>query len=110
MPALLLGAPATRLAVSDKILALGTAVGSVHLLDYGGNQARAAAGSGGGRATFACPPTHTPSPPLAHQVRALKEHSGTVTDLCFDESAEHLASCAADGSLVVSGEGEGEDE
>ena len=35
---LLLRTVATCLAVSDKMLALGTAGGSVHLLDYAGNE------------------------------------------------------------------------
>ena len=36
------------------------------------------------------------------QVRLYKEHSKEVTDLCFDGSAEYLASCSADGSAAVS--------
>ena len=32
------GGAARRLAVSDKLLALGTVAGSVHLLDYAGNE------------------------------------------------------------------------
>ena len=38
LPTLLRSQEATRLCVSDKILALGTATGSVHLLDYSGNE------------------------------------------------------------------------
>lgn len=36
-------------------------------------------------------------------MRLYKEHSKEVTDLCFDGSAEYLASCSADGSAAVSG-------
>ena len=38
MTQLLMRTAATCLTVSDKMLALGTAAGSVHLLDYGGNE------------------------------------------------------------------------
>ena len=38
LPTLLRSQEATRLCVSDKILALGTTTGSVHLLDYSGNE------------------------------------------------------------------------
>lgn len=41
-----------------------------------------------------------PSPPL-HQVQAFKEHHAAVTDLSFDAEAEYLASCSADGWVVV---------
>ena len=36
-------------------------------------------------------------------MRLYTEHSKEVTDLCFDGSAEYLASCSADGSAAVSG-------
>ena len=36
------------------------------------------------------------------QIKCYREHGGPVTDLSFDSSAENLASCAADGTLVVS--------
>lgn len=35
------------------------------------------------------------------QVQSFKQHAREVTDLCFDEQAEHLASGAADGSIAV---------
>ena len=38
VPALLRRHQATRLVVSDKVLALGTKAGSVHVLDYDGNE------------------------------------------------------------------------
>ncbi|GAB4813865.1 hypothetical protein N2152v2_000911, partial [Parachlorella kessleri] len=74
LPTLLRTREATRLCVSDKILALGTTTGSVHLLDYSGNE-----------------------------VKVYREHSGPVTDLSFDAQAEYLASCSTDGSVVVVG-------
>jgi len=38
VPAILRRQAATRLSVSDKVLALGTHNGTVHLLDYDGNE------------------------------------------------------------------------
>ena len=40
---LLMRTAATCLTASDKMLALGTAAGTVHLLDYGGNEVHSAA-------------------------------------------------------------------
>ncbi|RMZ57277.1 hypothetical protein APUTEX25_004111 [Auxenochlorella protothecoides] len=65
---------ALLLAVSDKVLALGTSTGAVLVLDYNGNQ-----------------------------VQAFKEHHAAVTDLSFDAEAEYLASCSADGWVVIYG-------
>ncbi|KAL4447636.1 hypothetical protein ABPG75_004855 [Micractinium tetrahymenae] len=67
-------ATASRLAVSDKVLAVGHRDGAVHLLSHQGDQ-----------------------------VRSFKEHSGEVTDLCFDDSAEYLASASSDGTVAVYG-------
>jgi hypothetical protein len=41
---LLAGTAATCLALSDKVLALGTAAGSIHILDYSGNEVGACSG------------------------------------------------------------------
>lgn len=65
---------ATCLAVSDKILALATTAGSIHLLDYEGNQ-----------------------------VRVIAAHAAPIHDMAFDLRADHLASCADDGSTLVTG-------
>ena len=35
------------------------------------------------------------------QVKVVREHSREVTDLCFDEQAEYLASASADGTVAV---------
>lgn len=35
------------------------------------------------------------------QVKVLREHSREVTDLCFDEQAEYLASASSDGTVAV---------
>uniref|UniRef100_A0A7R9YQY0 Vps41 beta-propeller domain-containing protein n=1 Tax=Chlamydomonas euryale TaxID=1486919 RepID=A0A7R9YQY0_9CHLO len=62
----------TCLCLSDKILALGTETGNVHVLDYSG-----------------------------HEVRCLKLHQGRVNDLSFDKAEEHIASCSNDCTVVV---------
>ncbi|PSC74814.1 vacuolar sorting-associated 41-like protein [Micractinium conductrix] len=65
---------ATRLRVSEKLLAVGHADGRVNLLDQLGNQ-----------------------------VKSFREHSAEVTDLSFDEASEFLASTSTDGTVVVYG-------
>ncbi len=64
----------TCLCLSSKILALGTARGSVHVLDYEGNE-----------------------------IRRLALHTDRVNDLSFDKDEEHIASCSDDASVVVRG-------
>jgi hypothetical protein len=65
----------TALCVSSKIIAVGTESGLVYVLDYEGHQIQ--------------------------RFSREKGHTKTVTDLCFDEAAEALASCSADGTAVV---------
>ncbi|MEW5317234.1 MAG: hypothetical protein WDW38_008551 [Sanguina aurantia] len=60
------------LRLSDKILAVGTIKGKVHLLDYSGNQ-----------------------------VRVLDLHSACVNDISFDTQEEHLATCSSDFSAAI---------
>eukprot|EP00798_Chlamydomonas_sp_ICE-L_P008222 gene8222-1488_t len=60
------------LCLSDKILALGTESGNVHVLDYSGNE-----------------------------VRRLTQHKMRVNDLSFDRDEEHLASCSDDCSVAI---------
>ncbi|GIL83992.1 hypothetical protein Vretifemale_12716, partial [Volvox reticuliferus] len=62
----------TCMNVSDKILAIGTEQGRVHVLDYSGNQ-----------------------------VRLLNLHKSRVNDLSFDKEAEHIASASNDCSVAV---------
>ncbi|GFR40552.1 hypothetical protein Agub_g1127, partial [Astrephomene gubernaculifera] len=62
----------TCMSLSEKIVALGTEQGRIHVLDYSGNQ-----------------------------VRLLNVHKGRVNDISFDKEAEHLASASNDGSVVV---------
>lgn len=109
------GPASTRLAVSDKVLAVGDRDGQVHLLSHQGDQVRAIELRRGSIApstlqtpaatAAAATPAATAAPncPSAiPQVRSFHEHSGEVTDLCFDDSAEHLASASSDGTVVVS--------
>lgn len=67
------GLSASALAVGDKMLALGTFEGSVHLLDFSGHEVR--------------------------RYDAL--HAACVTDLCFDADGEVLASASDDGSVAL---------
>jgi vacuolar protein sorting-associated protein 41 len=87
----------TCLCLSDKILAIGTAEGNVHVLDYSGDQA----GRGGGHVGSLHAWAHCR--PWAPQVRCLKLHSGCVNELSFDKQEEHIASCSDDGTVVVGG-------
>lgn len=72
VPSILSHDAATCLCVSDKVVALGTAGGAVHLLDYDGNE-----------------------------VGRCNEHGGSIKDLSFDARSEILASGALDGSITV---------
>jgi len=58
---LLMRTAATCLTVSDKMLALGTAAGSVHLLDYGGNEARMSCARSAARMHYHCRKRHNAS-------------------------------------------------
>ncbi|GAX72786.1 hypothetical protein CEUSTIGMA_g242.t1 [Chlamydomonas eustigma] len=62
----------SSLCLSDKILAIGTSKGNVHVLDYSGNE-----------------------------IRRLELHSGRVNDISFDKDEEHIATCSQDCSVVV---------
>ncbi len=116
---LLLETEAACLCVSEKMLALGTRDGTVHLLDYDGNEVPSSPSlnnqsnlimclltipvscaslllvmvlaSGHGQTTACCP-----------QVRCFQAHKGPVNDLCFDETAEFVGSCSDDGGAMVS--------
>ena len=125
---LLMRTAASCLTVSDKMLALGTATGSVHLLDYGGNEverhfaqthhdlSRAVCVNRlhsrcclaqillPGQMCVANATTLVLAAPIGDccaQVKRYEAHGGRVNDLCFDERAEHVASCSDDGSVVV---------
>lgn len=96
---LLVDEKAVCLCVSDKLLALGLSKGSVHLLDYEGNEV--------------CMPCMYCSSlgkirknrRLQHQarmqVKRFRSHGKQVNCICFDKNAEFVASCSSDGTVAV---------
>ncbi|KAL8146419.1 hypothetical protein AgCh_004237 [Apium graveolens] len=72
VPALLSGDAASCIAVAERMIALGTHAGAVHILDFLGNQ-----------------------------VKEFAAHTATVNDLCFDTAGEYIGSCSDDGSVVI---------
>ncbi|KAI5078208.1 hypothetical protein GOP47_0005879 [Adiantum capillus-veneris] len=72
MPSLLSNDAASCITVSERMIALGTHDGTVHLLDYQGNQ-----------------------------VKEFAAHTATVNELSFDAIGEFIGSCSDDGSVVV---------
>ncbi|KAJ8551940.1 hypothetical protein K7X08_028383 [Anisodus acutangulus] len=63
---------ATCIAVAERMIALGTYGGAVHILDFLGNQ-----------------------------VKEFAAHTAAVNDLCFDTEGEYIGSCSDDGSVVI---------
>ncbi|XP_075513089.1 LOW QUALITY PROTEIN: vacuolar protein sorting-associated protein 41 homolog [Primulina tabacum] len=72
VPALLQSDAASCIAVAERMIALGTHGGSVHILDFLGNQ-----------------------------VKEFNPHTSAVNDLCFDIEGEYIGSCSDDGSVVI---------
>ncbi|KAG6415143.1 hypothetical protein SASPL_122545 [Salvia splendens] len=72
VPTLLQSDAASCIAVSERMIALGTHSGSVHILDFLGNQ-----------------------------VKEFIAHTAAVNDLCFDIEGEYIGSCSDDGSVVI---------
>ncbi|GJR32413.1 vacuolar protein sorting-associated protein 41 [Tanacetum coccineum] len=72
VPTLLSSDAASCVAVAERMIALGTHAGSVHILDFLGNQ-----------------------------VKEFRAHTAAVNDLCFDLDGEFIASCSDDGSVVI---------
>ncbi|KAK6138139.1 hypothetical protein DH2020_028119 [Rehmannia glutinosa] len=73
VPTLLQSDAASCIAVAERMIALGTHAGSVHILDFLGNQ-----------------------------VKEFIAHTAAVNDLCFDIEGEYIGSCSDDGSVVIS--------
>ncbi|KAI0529161.1 hypothetical protein KFK09_001708 [Dendrobium nobile] len=63
---------AASIAIAERMIALGTHDGTVHILDFQGNQ-----------------------------VKEFSSHSATVNDICFDAEGEYVSSCSDDGSVVI---------
>ncbi|KAH0667020.1 hypothetical protein KY285_028226 [Solanum tuberosum] len=72
VPSLLSADAATCIAVAERMIALGTHGGAVHILDFLGNQ-----------------------------VKEFAAHTAAVNDLCFDTDGEYVGSCSDDGSVVI---------
>ncbi|KAI7729707.1 LOW QUALITY PROTEIN: hypothetical protein M8C21_012385, partial [Ambrosia artemisiifolia] len=72
VPSLLSSDAASCVAVAERMIALGTHSGSVHILDFLGNQ-----------------------------IKEFKAHTAAVNDLCFDLDGEFIGSCSDDGSVVI---------
>ncbi|GAB2285425.1 Vacuolar protein sorting-associated protein 41 [Dionaea muscipula] len=72
VPTLLSGDAASCIAVAERMIALGTHGGTVHILDFLGNQ-----------------------------VKEFAAHSAAVNGLSFDIEGEYIGSCSDDGSVVV---------
>ncbi|KAL6575787.1 Vacuolar protein sorting-associated protein 41 [Orobanche hederae] len=72
VPSLLQSDAASCIAVAERMIALGTHSGSVHILDFLGNQ-----------------------------VKEFIAHTAAVNDLCFDIEGEYIGSCSEDGSVVI---------
>ncbi|KAI3679451.1 hypothetical protein L2E82_51362 [Cichorium intybus] len=72
VPSLLSSDAASCVAVAERMIALGTHGGTVHILDFLGNQ-----------------------------VKEFRAHTAAVNDLCFDLDGEFIGSCSDDGSVVI---------
>ncbi|XP_074573992.1 vacuolar protein sorting-associated protein 41 homolog [Curcuma longa] len=74
MPSLLSNDAAASIAVAERMIALGTHDGTVHILDFQGNQ-----------------------------VKEYTAHTATVNDISFDSEGEYVGSCSDDGTIVING-------
>lgn len=72
VPSLLSNDAASCIAVAARMIALGTHDGTVHILDFLGNQ-----------------------------VKEFRAHTAPVNDLSFDSEGEYIGSCSDDGSVVI---------
>ncbi|XP_050378991.1 vacuolar protein sorting-associated protein 41 homolog isoform X2 [Argentina anserina] len=72
IPALLANDVASCIAVAERMIALGTHGGAIHILDFLGNQ-----------------------------VKEFSAHTAAVNDLSFDIDGEYIGSCSDDGSVVI---------
>ncbi|KAI5575746.1 hypothetical protein BDE02_09G001100 [Populus trichocarpa] len=72
IPTLLSSDAASCIAVAERMIALGTLDGTVHILDFLGNQ-----------------------------VKEFAAHTAVVNDLSFDVEGEYIGSCSDDGTVVI---------
>ncbi|KAK8456416.1 hypothetical protein SEVIR_3G019800v4 [Setaria viridis] len=73
VPAILSTDAAASIAVADRMVALGTHNGTLHILDFQGNQ-----------------------------VKEIAAHTATVNDISFDADGEYIGSCSDDGTVAIS--------
>uniref|UniRef100_A0A0D9XYG1 Vacuolar protein sorting-associated protein 41 homolog n=2 Tax=Leersia perrieri TaxID=77586 RepID=A0A0D9XYG1_9ORYZ len=73
VPAILSTDAAAAIAVADRMVALGTHNGTLHILDFQGNQ-----------------------------VKEIVAHTATINDISFDADGEYIGSCSDDGTIVIS--------
>ncbi|XP_044504927.1 vacuolar protein sorting-associated protein 41 homolog [Mangifera indica] len=72
IPSLIQNDAASCIAIAERMIALGTHAGTVHILDFLGNQ-----------------------------VKEFSAHTAVVNDLSFDVEGEYIGSCSDDGSVVI---------
>ncbi|MCL7023700.1 hypothetical protein MKW94_020077 [Papaver nudicaule] len=72
VPTLLSNNAASCIAVAERMIALGSHDGTIHILDVLGNQ-----------------------------VKEFRSHTATVNDISFDVDGEYVGSCSDDGSVVI---------
>jgi hypothetical protein len=102
-------------AATLQVLALGTSSGTVHLLDYEGNEV-GTLGLLSGSASDNCTLVSIFDVQcIAHpycwwcellarpdvQVRQIAAHKAPIHGMSFDDTADHLATCAHDGTVLV---------
>ncbi|KAJ1273442.1 hypothetical protein BS78_06G280800 [Paspalum vaginatum] len=72
VPAILSTDAAAAIAVADRMVALGTHNGTLHILDFQGNQ-----------------------------VKEIAAHTATINDISFDADGEYIGSCSDDGTVAI---------
>ncbi|KEH29938.1 putative chromatin regulator PHD family [Medicago truncatula] len=72
VPSLLATDAASCVSVAERMIALGTQAGTIHILDFLGNQ-----------------------------VKEFSAHASVVNDLSFDLEGEYIGSCSDDGTVVI---------
>lgn len=72
IPTVLSNDAASCIAVAERMIALGTHDGTIHIIDFLGNQ-----------------------------IKEFRAHTATVNDLSFDTEGEYIGSCSDDGSVVI---------
>ncbi|GJN26057.1 hypothetical protein PR202_gb13955 [Eleusine coracana subsp. coracana] len=73
VPTILSTDAAAAIAVAERMVALGTHNGTLHILDFQGNQ-----------------------------VKEIAAHTATINDISFDADGEYIGSCSDDGTVVIS--------